>query len=1023
MRREKIKQYEVRVQKFLERLNKGAVFIDQVPLEASHYRTSEPVAWSERLQGDYQPVKQGDVWGSEWDCAWFHITGRVPAEWKGLTVVGHLDFNGELCLFDDNGCPTYGLTSGSIFHAHFEKNVVKLFDSCQGGEVVDLWADAGANHMFGLTQEQEPAENCPKRLGSAEGKIRSLELCAYDEPLWHFIQDIEILDNLRKSLPENHPRRNRILKVLSRAIDLHADDRANVPACRELLATLSATPANASDMTVTAVGHAHIDTGWLWPVRESIRKCARTFSSQIANIERYPGYVFGASQPQHYQFVKDHYPALYEKIKAAVAAGSWELQGGMWVEADCNIIGGESMVRQFLHGKNFFRDEFGQDVRNLWLPDVFGYSAAMPQIMQKAGVDFFLTQKISWSQFNEFPHNTFKWRGIDGTEVVTHFPPENNYNGSMLPEALNAAQCRFKENSFIGEFMSLFGIGNGGGGPKEQHIERALRMKDLEGAPKVTFGRSQDFFDRLLAQTDELETWFGELYLETHRGTLTTQAKTKKNNRRLEQKLRVAEIVWSCLPLDQYPQGKLDKIWKTLLMNQFHDIIPGSSINRVYQEAEQQYADALEACDTLIAQAADQLLQKDAGRLVLFNSLTETYTAPVALPASWKGCQVLDEAGNKLPVQDEPDAPVVVADIPPQTFLTLKKGPAADCTAAATTGLTLENELVRYEFAEDGTISQAYDKATGSQILSAPGNVLSLYGDRPNNFDAWDVDCFYEEQFLENAKGSGVRGLPCGDVRQGLEFIRTIGKSTVTQKVTLTPKSRRLDFETTVDWRENHRMLRVAFPTTIMASQASFDIQYGYIKRNTHRNDQWDMAKFEVAAHKYVDISDLDYGVALLNDCKYGHKVHDGVLDLNLLRAPTYPDPDADRGIQTFTYSLLPHTCSLVESDVMAEACMLNVKPLVFDGHAAAAAALPCTLKSDAITLEVLKKAEKEECHVVRLVETKGRHSQGVLTVADTSAKLVETNLMEWTEEGSTPCEKPVAVTLKPFEIRTYLLK
>jgi alpha-mannosidase len=408
---------------------------------------------------------------------------------------------------------------------------------------------------------------------------------------------------------------------------------------------------------------------------------------------------------------------------------------------------------------------------------------------------------------------------------------------------------------------------------------------------------------------------------------------------------------------------------------------------------------------------------------VLFNSLTETYTAPVALPAAWKGYQVLDETGHQLPVQDEADGPIVFAAVPPQRFMTLKKGPAAACTADITAGLVLENELVRYEFAEDGTITQACDKATGTRILSAPGNVLSLYGDRPNNFDAWDVDCFYEEQFLENAKGSSVRGLPGGDVRQGLEFTRTIGESSVTQKVTLAPNSRRLDFETTVDWRENHRMLRVAFPTTIMASQASFDIQYGYIKRNTHRNDQWDMAKFEVAAHKYVDLSDLDYGVALLNDCKYGHKVHDGVLDLNLLRAPTYPDPDADRGIHTFTYSLLPHTGSLVESDVMAEACMLNVKPLVFDGYCAGTAALPCSLESDAISLEVLKKAEKEDCHVLRLVETKGRHSQGVLTVADASAKLVETNLMEWTEEGDIPCGKPIEVTLKPFEIRTYLVK
>jgi alpha-mannosidase len=1024
MRREQTKLYERRIRNFLDRLQGGLVFEERMDLSAEFCRTEDPVPFTDRESGTFKKIAQGEKWGETWDSAWFHITGQVPAEWKGKNVVAHLGFGGEACVFDKDGCAVYGLTNGSVFKVHYGKDIHFLFDSCAGGERVDLWVETAANNLFGVNRPGDPPRDDPKRHGQYDGRVTDLELCVFNEEVWGLMHDVRVLGDLMRVLPEALPRRERLRRGLSKAIDVYADDRSNAKSARAILAPLLESPANASDMKVTAVGHAHIDTAWLWPVRESLRKCARTFSSQVALLERYPDYVFGASQAQLYAYTKEHYPAVYQKIKDWVKEGRWEVQGGMWVEADCNVISGESMVRQFVHGKNFFRDEFGVDIKNLWLPDVFGYSAALPQILRRAGVDYFLTQKISWSQFNVFPHNTFVWKGIDGTGVLTHFPPEDTYNSEMLPGAMYEAQNRFKENHVLDEFISLYGIGNGGGGPKEDHVERAMRMADLEGCPKVTFGRADAFFERIEKSCDDLERWSGELYLELHRGTLTTQARTKLGNRRLEQRLRDTEFLYSCLPLAQYPSAELDRIWKVLLLNQFHDIIPGSSIHKVYEVTESEYAECLAECDALVSAGAEKLLEKTDDSLVLLNSLSYPYTAPVNLPDGWAGCGAENDSGEALPTQSDSGGTTVLVDLPPQSCITLRKSGRAESPEAGS-DLILENDLVRYEFNRDATIRSAYDKEAERNILAEleRGNLISLYEDRPNGNDAWDVDVFYESQLLETAKPVSQQSLGAGPVRQGLTFSLKIGDSTVDQQVFLPTNSKRLDFVTNVDWQEVHRMLRVSFPAALRSEHATFDIQYGYVKRTTHTNTSWDMAQFEVSGQRYADLSTGDYGVALLNDCKYGHKVKDNVLDLNLLRSPTEPDPDADLGQHTFTYSLLPHIGCLQDSPVMAEAAMLNQRPVLLDGYAAGKTALPCALESDGISLEVVKKAEKEDCLVIRLVETLGRTSTGVLKVADRTATLVETGLMEWIDGETTPCAEDIPISLTPFEIRTYKIR
>jgi len=1017
----KMKQNIKRIKKFQKRISRE-ILKDEIPVSAEFSHSVEPVAFENRQKGTFREIISGEKWGETWDSAWFHIKADIPENWSNKNIALHLDFNGEALIFDEQGTPLYGLTNGSVFDNDYSKDVYRLPSDYSDRESIDLWIETAANHLFGIDRDEDLSNTDPKRHGEYRGIVNHMSLCIFDETLWHLWLDVQVLSDLISYLPEHTPRRNKIIHRLCSMIDFYSDDSSRSGQCREFLKELW-TNANRSDLTVTGIGHAHIDTGWLWPVKETIRKCARTFASQVDLIEKYPDYIFGASQPQHYQFVKDYYPALYRKIKQLVQEGRWEIQGGMWVEADCNVISGESMVRQFLYGKNFFKDEFGVDVTNLWLPDVFGYSSAMPQILKKSGVDFFMTQKISWNQYNQFPFHLFNWKGIDGTEVVTHFLPENDYNANVNAEDLCRAQDRFNENYISDEFVSLFGIGNGGGGPKEEYIEKGLRLQNLEGAPKWTFGKAGNAFDRMKNLSPQLATWSGELYLELHRGTLTSQALTKKYNRLLENKLRALEYLCSSLPLKDYPSEKLDKIWKNLLMNQFHDIIPGSSINLVYKTAHNEYEKMLIDIEFLLSETAESLFEKDENSLIIVNVLSCEYTAPVVLPEIWRGFNVTDSDGNEIPLQYEGEKLICQLKISPNGSVCLNRGEEYSVNTVKTEDLVLENDLIRYEMDKRGRILKAFDKEEKREVLTNTGNILSLYVDRPQDWDAWDVDIEYENMLVETAEAVKVSPLESGPVRSGICFETEIGKSEISQRVYLGNNSKKIDFETTVDWKESHKMLRTAFHINAFSNEAACDIQYGYINRPTHRNTSWDMAKFEVAAHKYADLSDNGYGAALLNDCKYGYKLHENILDLNLLRSPSSPDADADIHIHNFTYSLLPHKGTLIESSVMSEASMMNNQALVFDGYKTDKLLSPCFIKGRGVSLEVVKKGEKENCRIIRLVETEGRVNRIELSFADNQSQLVETDLMEWNDEETISCKNPVLLEFSPFEIKTFKLK
>lgn len=1002
--------YFSRAENFIPRLKKQ-FFSEKRDFRIEVFVTGDHLDFREFSGLDFRPASVGDKWGEIWQSGYFRLSGQVPKEWRGKDVRADLNLGGEILIFDRKGVPEYGLTFDSVFDADYMKTVCPLASRIGGNGKIELLAECGANALAG------------KRPGL--GTIYEASYGVFEPEVWEFYLDFDVLFSMLKSLRKDSARYRCLLLKLNEAIGVYDEKFSNAAAARKVLAGELKNPALRSALVTTAVGHAHIDTGWLWPVRESIRKAARTFSSQIANIKNFPGYVFGASQPQLYAFVKARYPGLYEKIREAVRSGSWELQGGMWVEADCNIISGESMIRQFVHGKNFFMDEFGIEVKNLWLPDVFGYSAAMPQIIRKSGCDYFLTQKISWSQVNKFAYHSFVWRGLGGYEVLTHFPPEDTYNSMLNADSVVRGADNYAEAHINGEYLTVFGIGDGGGGPSELHLGRAERLKNLENAPKLRYGRADGFFARLEKFQDKLPRFSGELYLELHRGTLTTQGRTKRNNRKCEELLNTLEFTASLLPARDYPKKELDRMWKTLLINQFHDIIPGSSIREVYEVTEKEHAELIREASSLIARLGGKLVSaKSNDTVVLLNTAGFAWRGAAELPEEWADFEVLAN-GRAVPSQSGDDGVFAALEIPPRSVTVLRRGAERPAKAEEFEGAVLENDLVRYVFDRNGVLLSCFDKETERECIGVDGgNRLRLYPDDPNRYDAWDIDRFYLEGKVETAKCVRFGKIVAGEAKQTLELDFTVGVSRISQEISLAANSKRLDFRTFADWHESHRMLRVNFATSTRAETARCDIQYGFIDRTTGCNDSIDWARFEVAAHRYVSLRDADGGAALLNDCKYGYHLSESELDLNLLRSPKTPDAEADMGGHLFTYSFLPLGGGNWEEELQIEASSLNRLPVPLRGEPKKSFAVPfAAFFNDGVSFAVMKREEKGDGLVLRLAEYRGKNSRIGLCVPKGKV-LAECDLLEW-REGKTyrPEGGKLELDFKPFEIRTFLVK
>lgn len=963
--------------------------------------TKEPVPFSEKDSLEFVEMRPGMAWGENWECGWFRIEATVPESWRGKEVVARLNFGGEACVFSDDGEPIQGLTGGSVHLVEFVRDLYRLHPRCEGGEKIALWIEAGANELFGIPSGEvllAPGANPLDVRKGPVGVLKNVQLATFDESMYQLWFDLMVLYRLMTDLPERDVMRARITHALRQARNEFRFDAPNPEAIRSILAPIFQLKASGAEPVIHSVGHAHLDTAWLWPMRESIRKCARSFSTQLGLMDRYPDYVFGASQVPHYIFMKEHYPNLYQRIKDAIAAGRWEVQGALWVECDCNLPSGESLVRQLLYGQRFMREEFGIQVRNAWLPDVFGFPATLPQLFASAGVDSFISQKLSWNKINRFPHHTFNWRGLDGTEVLAHLLPLESYNAQQFPDANRRGARNHEERGYVDRFLNCFGIGDGGGGPSDKHLEFALRQRDLAGCPKVEFGAAQTLIDEFIERSEDFPVWHGPFYLERHQGTLTTHARMKRRNRRIEFALRLSELLWSGQAATLYPRDRLRACWQRLLTNQFHDILPGSSIRRVYEDAHREYDEIEAEIKTLLPEPPVSGAEGGA----LFNPHGFAIDTVIEVEGlGWRRVCLDGFAGSSI----------------------------ADCTSASTeadgarvAGLVLENQIIRYEFAESGVLTRVFDKTAQREVMRAgeSGNVLTLYQDHFS--DAWDADAEYREQVIETASVEHrTSGADSGGLAAWLEFSMRTGQSEITQRVVLRSGSKRLDFETRVDWKERNRMLRVAFPVDLRSKMGRTEVQFGLQEWSLHENTSWDRGQQDIPGQRFADISESDYGVALLNDCKYGYRLKERTLDLNLLRGSVYPDTEADQEQHCFTYSLLPHEGALTAGlDVIREGLLLNQAPVRL---ASLDFELPFQLEAEGVLIDTIKRAEDSDAWVIRVYEPLGGSGMLRLTPRGEGFRLESANLLEVADGDSWKGCGPFEVTLRGFEVRTLLFR
>ncbi|WP_020532920.1 alpha-mannosidase [Flexithrix dorotheae] len=1027
-----------RIEKFRKKL-KYNYYYDPVPMKAYYHKTKEPISYDLAQTAIYDVIQPGKKWGSLYECAWFKFQGRVPDEFAGKEVVALIDVGGEGCVFDKGGNPIQGLTNKRIEWTMKEtiiKKRVCLFKEAKGGEKVDLMVDAGANNILG-------AENVLTYESMEDGVFNQAELAIFDREKWKLFVEFDLLANLMTELYEKTRHRKLLIYALNEVVNKYGDGGPEeVAICRGILKEELDKKANASAIEASAIGHAHIDIAWLWPLRETVRKAARTFSTALLLMDEYPEYKFGASQPVLYQMMKDNYPGLYQRMKDAIKRQQWECQGAMWVEADCNLTSGESLVRQIIHGKKFFQDEFDVEVDNLWLPDVFGYSAALPQLLKKSDVNYFMTQKISWNQFNTFPHHTFIWKGLDGTEIFSHFLAPNNYRSDVSSADLINLERENYDTERNPYALFLYGAGDGGGGPSRIYLEKLLRTKDLEDLPKVKLEFARDFFIKAERDSRDLQKWNGELYLELHRGTLTTHALTKKLNRKLELMLREVEYIYSIYDLENYPQEDLDRLWKVVLLNQFHDIIPGTSISQVHVECLAEYKAAMLELKDFLQKAHEKMSANISNptfekAIAATNSLSWERKTLLELPENTPLENIADPQGNILKSQpievNGKNSLLVEVTVPPIGHSVI--GESAGKSKKENTGLKvtdtlLENDLIKVQFNKiDGTISKIWDKEIGRDVLlpGESGNKFKLFQDIPNLWDAWDVDIFYDETTTSAPKITEIKVKESGPVRGAISFSYIAHNYSIEQTVYLSYNSKRIDFKTHVNWHETDHMLRVEFPVNILAREATFEIQYGHVKRPTHYNTSWDMAQFEVVAHKWADISQPNYGVALLNDCKYGHKIKGNIISLNLLRSPKNPDPLADMHEHDFTYSLLPHIGDHITGNVIHEAYELNIPvrviPLTKNENGLASEKSFVHVEQKNIIVEAIKKAEYSDDRVVRLYEGAGIDGKATIEVGFEFKEVWLVNLMERDIEKLTLKKGKIELSFGPMEIHTLLFK
>ena len=1021
------------------------IFQESTPLISFWYKEIDSPLTKPDLIPDldsFSPLSPNSYWGNWQTNFLIYSTFKIPSHWVNnqpvalilpLGITGDFSHPEALAYIDGNPY--------AAVDRHHQEILLKpeWHDSQMHTLLLHGWTGLGENVR---------GDNSYKlHLGQPE-------LVRIHEKTRNFCAVVRVALATIENLDDDDPIRNKLLNILNEVfitLDTNhplGDNFYNSinPAYETLMIGINQCGLP-SDVTIHATGHAHIDVAWLWTLGQTRRKSERTFHNVIRYMEQFPEYHFSQSQPQLYQFMEEDQPELFNQIQKLVAEGRWEPMGGMWVEADCNISGAESLARQFLLGRTYFTEKFGKNAETpvLWLPDVFGYAWALPQLIKQAGLKYFMTIKIGWSQYNRLPYDTFLWQGIDGTKILTHFSTvkelgssyASTYNSMANPQEALGTWENFQQKELHNDLLMAYGFGDGGGGPTLEMLENLEIMDNFPGLPKVKHSSVRKFFEKIdpIQQSKMLPVWNGELYLEYHRGTYTTQANMKKNNRKSEYLIHDVEFLSSyasALDKDyEYPKEAINNAWRTICLHQFHDILPGSSIGEVYQEAEVAFESLKNDLAILKQSALEVISRYHSGSLLIIT--------PSPLPrkdllsiAYHQGCIF---QMNKQILLSETNLDKTIIDpgiLPAYSISSIvvqpseKKDQISEDAEIQEMPFTLENVLIRIIFNDSGDLISIYDKENERELIPAGmiANQFQIFEDRPLTYDAWDIDIYYDDKVSFSSPAESIRWVELGDLRKTLEISRKIVSSSYTQRISLNWNSKQIDFDTTIDWKERYKLLKVTFPIDILSPKATYEIQWGNVERNTHRNTSWDWARFETCAHKWVDLSEGDYGVSLLNDCKYGHDIHNNIIRLSLLRGPTIPDPLADLGVHRFKYSLYPHMGSW-EGGTQAAAYALNDPVIIHENQSTYSNVLPdesisfFSTNRNNILIETIKKAEDGNGYILRVYES---HRQRGLTEISSCFPIKaawETTLLE---ENLTQClveDSAVVVHFKPFEIKT----
>lgn len=994
---------EQRARRMLEERVRKAIHPESVPLDLTAWSVAdEPVPFEDALQHDYEPFHVGDAWGLPWRTTWIHATGAVPEGWRDrpgheVELIIDLGFSGDGPGFQAEGLVRH--TDGSAIKGIHPRNQAVRWT--EEPDDIDVYIEAASNP----TVTSDGFEPTPRGRMETAGdepvyRLRRVDVALRDLEVWNLAQDLTILLQLTEQLPLTSTRRAKIDVALEKAIDRIDPRRINATAsaARAELVEVLSSPANASAHHVMATGHAHIDSAWLWPVRETKRKCVRTFSSVLNLIDQDPDFIFSCSSAQQYYWVQQTQPELFERIKERIKEGRWIPVGGMWLESDTNMPGSEALARQFVEGKSFFINELGVEPTDAWLPDSFGYTGSLPGIIRAAGSRWFLSQKLSWNDTDKMPHHTFDWEGIDGSRVLAHFPPVDTYNSSLSVAEMRHAEENFAEKGVADASIAPFGWGDGGGGPTREMLAAAHRLENLEGSPTVEIASPNAFFARTEEEFTNRPVWSGEMYLEFHRGTYTSQLRTKQGNRRSEHLLREAEL-WAATAAvregAEYPYGVIKEAWRTTLRNQFHDILPGSCIGWVYDRCDEEYRQIASDMEGVIGSAAKALVGEGSTELRL-NAAPGTVDGVASLAVSEAA-----EAGPAVSITEADGATVV------------------------------DNGLLRVTIDSSGLITSVVDLEADREVLTpgTVGGLLQLHEDAPRQWDAWDIDPEYRntvedvldvtDLVVENDGADAV-------VRLG----RKLGDaSSLTEEIRLRPGSKQVEFGFDIDWHERLRLLKLAFPVDVMAAVSTSEMQFGHVERPTHQNTSWDAARYEICAHRWIHVGEQGYGVAVLNDSTYGHDVTRDVdeagnpsttVRLSLVRAPLFPDPEADQGRHELKVALRP---GATIDDAVQEGYAFNLPRRTVTGEHGVAPLVDVTGKG--VVVEAVKLAEDRSGDVVvRLYESLGARTRATVTAGFDAKDVIATDLLERevddVELGEVDGDAVGAeIELRPFQIVT----